>query len=710
MPAQNDSEIEDQIEVESEEAADDVEDQSEADKKVLELARKRFTFAEDSETEIRAEALDDLEFSAGKQWPDQIKADRDSDGRPSLTINKLPQFIHQVTNEQRQNRPSIKVSPVDDKGDKEVAKVFEGLIRNIQNTSNADVAYDSAFDAAVRMGRGYFRIYTDYVDPMSFDQEIRVGQIPNHFAVYLDPSANEPDGSDANWGFVFEEIEKDEFRAQYPKAELSQMADWTSIGDDYLDWIDKNTCRVAEYYCKDFETVEIFNTVEGVKRADELDEATKKQLRLEKKSRFTLISTINYYKINGFEILERSVFAAPWVPIIPVYGDRLNINGQWTYESLVRHAKDSQRMYNYWVSAETEAIALAPKAPYIAAEGQLPDEYVNDWKLAGRKPIAVLTYKPIDLMGQPLPPPQRNNYQPSIAAITNARAGAADDIKATTGIYDASLGARSNETSGRAIQSRNLQAQTSNYHFVDNLARSLRFAGRIMVALIPKIYDAPRAERIIGEDGQEEIVALNKVFRKAGEDQIIDLNIGKYDVVTETGPSFATKRQEAMADLIDFSKMLGPELASKIADLVAGQMDSPAAKELQERLRKFLPQGIAEDKDQKPIPPEIQAEMAQMQQMIEQLSQAANQAAETIRTKKMELDSKERIEAMNNETKLLIEQMKLTGSITKESMVQAIQLDQKQQNTNFNESGGNEAALVQQNPAGDLPAQDNGVI
>lgn len=707
--SQENEEITDQIEVETEEVEET--DESEADKKILELARKRFQIAEDSETEVRALALNDLEFSAGKQWPDQIKADRDSDGRPSLTINKLPQFIHQVTNEQRQNRPSIKVSPVDDKGDKEIAKVFEGMIRNIQNTSNADVAYDSAFDAAVRMGRGYFRIYTDYTDPMSFDQEIRIGQIANHFAVYLDPSANEPDGSDANWGFVFDEIDQDEFKVQYPDAELSQMADWTSIGDDYLDWVDKNTCRVAEYYCKDFETIEIFNTLDGVKRADEIpDEAVKKQLRLERKSRFTLVSTINYYKINGFEILERSVFAAPWIPIIPVYGDRLNINGQWTYESLVRHAIDSQRMYNYWVSAETEAIALAPKAPFIAAEGQIPDEYMRDWSMANRKPIAVLTYKPMDLMGVPLPPPQRNTYEPAIAAITNARAGAADDIKATTGIYDPSLGARSNETSGRAINARNQQAQTSNYHFVDNLARSLRFAGRIMVALIPKIYDAARAERIIGEDGQEEIVLLNQVFQKAGENTQIDLNIGKYDVVTETGPSFATKRQEAMADLIDFSKMLGPEVASKISDLVAGQMDSPAAKELQERLRKFLPAGIVENKDQKPIPPEVQAQLAQMEQMINQLTEAANQAAETIRTKKMELDSQERINAQNNETKLLIEQMKLQGSITKESMIQAIQLDKEQQGKNFNESGGNDAALVQQNPAGDLPVQDNGVM
>lgn len=627
---------------------------SEEDRKILALARKRFQFAADSEVDVRAASLDDLEFSVGKQWPEQIKAERDSDGRPSLVINKMPQFIHQVTNEQRQNRPSIKISPVDDQSDVEVAKILEGLIRNIQNTSNADVAYDSAFDAAVRMGRGFFRVCTDYVDEMSFDQEIKIQQVPNHFAVYLDPSSNEPDGSDANWGFVFDEVDKDEYMIQYPDSALTQMASWTSIGDDYLDWIDKNTCRLAEYYCRDFKTIEIFNTPDGVMKEDQLDEETKAFLRKEGRSRFTQVKTINYYKINGMEILERSEFAAPYIPICPVYGDRVNVNGIWTYESLVRHAKDPQRAYNYWVSAETEAIALAPKAPFIVAEGQIPRVYEQQWKNANRKPNAFLVYKPVDFMGNALPPPQRNSYEPPIAAITNARAGASEDIKATTGIYDASLGSRSNETSGRAINARNQQTQTSNFHFVDNLARSLRYAGRIMVALIPKIYDAPRAERILGENGEEEIVVLNDYFQKGQQRMIYDLSVGKYDVVVETGPSFATKRQEAVADLLELAKILGPDMASKISDLLVSNMDSPISKELTERLRKFLPAGIIENKDQAPIPPEVQAQLAQQQQMIEQLTVAANDAFEKIKTKKLELDSKERIAyaQMQNDTEL----------------------------------------------------------
>lgn len=696
MSETNDEEIN---EIESDDVDDSTEksaEKREKDQKILEKAKKRFNIAADAETQRRSDALDDLRFRAGDQWPEAIKNERNLDGRPSLTINRIPQFVHQITNEQRQNRPSIKISPCDSKADVETAKVIEGLVRNIQNVSKADVAYDSAFESAVTMGFGYFRVSVDYDDVMSFNQQILIKQIPNAFSVYLDPSANEPDGSDANWSFVFEDMDKDEYMVQYPDSEMSQMSDWSSIGDEYPGWIDKNTCRVAEYYCKDFETIEIFNTPDGIKKSDELSEEMRNLLRRAKRSRFTQVPTVRWYKINGIEILEESVFAAPWQPIVPVYGDRLNIDGEWILESIVRHAKDPQRMVNYWSSAETEAIALAPKAPYIAEEGQIPEEYENIWKNANRKNYAYLPYRAKSIDGHLVGAPQRNTYEPAINAITQARAQSIDDLKATTGIYDASLGNRSNENSGVAIARRNVQSQTANFHYVDNLSRAMRQAGRIIVALIPTIYDAPRTERILGEDGSEELIAINQIFKKGGQDVEHDLTVGKYDVVVETGPSFATKRQEAMAVLMDFMKAI-PTLAPQIADLIAGTMDAPGAKELQERLRKLLAPGLIEDKDKKPLPPEIQAQIVQMQQMIEQLSQAANQQQDIIDNKRLELSSKEKIAAMDNETKIVIEQMKLQGSITKESMLQALQLDQVQENQKFQGSVGNEADVESQN-------------
>lgn len=301
-------------------------------------------------------------------------------------------------------------------------------------------------------------------------------------------------------------------------------------------------------------------------------------------------------------------------------------------------------MYNYWASAETEAIALAPRAPFIMADGQ-DEGYEEEWKTANRRNHSTLKYKPTSVGGQPVGPPQRNAFEPAVQAITQARMMAAEDLKATTGIYDASLGAKSNETSGIAIQRRNTQAQTSNFHFVDNLTRSLRHTGRILVDLIPRIYDTARAARIIGDDGEQDVVQLNTPFQKNGQTVLYDLSVGEYDVTVDVGPSFASKRQEAVASMIEFIKAY-PQAAQAIGDLLAKNMDWPGSQEIADRLRKMLPPGIADDpkNGQQQVPPEVQAKMQQMGQMVQQLTAALHQAHDERDQKTLELESKERIE------------------------------------------------------------------
>jgi hypothetical protein len=430
----------------------------ETDEEILELARSRFRMAEEDSREVRAAALDDLEFRAGKQWPDDIIRARKDDNRPCMTVNKMPQHVRQITNEQRQNRPQIKISPVDDHADKDTAKVLQGLIRSIGNNSNADIAIDSAFEGAVESSFGFFRIATDYINPMSFDQEILIKQVPNRFSVYLDPSSKEPDGSDANWGFVFEDVSKDEFRAQYPDSKALDMSEWTSTGDD-ADWLTEASCRVAEYFYKTFKKQEIVQFSNGVVllRKD-VAKAEIPEGVTEVNSRVALVPVIKWCKINGVEVMEKKPYKGKWIPLVPVYGSILDINGKKVIESVIRHAKDSQRAFNYFVSAETEAIALAPKAPFIAAEGQITPEYRPMWESANVKNHSHLVYKPVSLLGQLAPPPQRNAYEAPIQAITSARMQSTADIKDTTGIQDASLGIRSNEQSGIAIQRRNMQS------------------------------------------------------------------------------------------------------------------------------------------------------------------------------------------------------------------------------------------------------------
>lgn len=628
--------------------------------KLLETARERFRLAEEAERRIREVALDDLKFRAGEQWPQQMKMERELDHRPCLVINRIPQFIRQITNDQRQNRPSIKVYPVDDKGDVETAKIYQGLIRHIEYNSGADAAYDTAFEGAAIKGFGYFRIITDYVDPTSFEQEILIKRIRNHFTVYIDPNSKEPDGSDMNWAFIFEDVPKDDYKAEYGESELAGMDDWSSIGDAHKGWVTKSTCRIAEYFYKEFQEIDICQIESGASIAkSELEQLYPEGIPdgLIIQERRAKVPVIKWCKINGLEILEETEWPGRWIPIIPVYGDELDIDGEVIREGVIRHAKDSQRMYNYWKSTETETIALAPKAPFIVAEGQIPREYEPLWKTANKKSHAFLPYKPTDHKGQLVPPPQRNSFEPPVAAITNASLHAAEDLKATTGIYDAALGAKSNETSGVAIQRRNQQAQTSNYHLIDNLTRSIRHCGRIIVDLIPKIYDTARAARIIGEEGEQEVIRINEEFEHRGRKVHYNLGVGKYDVVVETGPSFATKRQEAAVSMEGLAKAY-PQIMQVAGDLMVKNMDWPGASEIAERLKKTLPPGIAEDKDKKPIPPEVQAQLSQMDQMIAALTEQLQAATETINTKKLELESKERIEFAKLETQLELEKLK----------------------------------------------------
>ncbi len=675
-------------------------EKGQSDEDILETAKKRFRTAQEAESEMRRLGYEDLTFRSGDQWPDEVKNERLNDLRPCLTINRIPQFIRQVTNDQRQNRPSIKVYPVDDNADIETAKIYQGLIRHIEVNSNADTAYDTAFEGAAVKGFGYFYITTDWVDPTSFDQEILIKRIRNHFSVYLDPSSKEIDGSDANWGFIFEDVLKEDYESEYSDSSLSSMSDWTSIGDDDKDWVSEEHCRVAQYWYREFKTETIVLLSNGVSiEKSELDsiypEGLPKELKITTE-RTAKIPYIKCCKINGVEILEKTDWAGKYIPIVPVFGDELDIDGKRVVEGIIRHAKDPQRMLNYWKSTETETIALSPRAPFIVAEGQISKEYEFIWRTANRKNHAYLPYKPVTISGQLVGAPQRNSFEPAVAAITNATIQSADDLKSTTGIYDAALGARSQETSGIAIQRRNMQSQTSNFHLIDNLSRSIKHAGRIIVDLIPYIYDAPRTAIIIGEDGEKEMIRINEEFNKNGKLTKYNLGVGKYDVVVEAGPSFATKRMEAAQSMENLTRAY-PQIMQIAGDLMVKNMDWPGAHEIAERLKKTLPPNILEsESQQQPDPAQVKAQMDQMNQAIQQLTQALEQANAVIDQKKIEIESEERIAFAKMETDLRKEAIKVSGNNALEILgAQIAQIQQRLQLLDINQPFDQEGMIRQ---------------
>jgi hypothetical protein len=641
------------------------------DQKIIELAKERFKNCQEFWSPVYQEALDDLKFRAGDQWPQEILNSRKSKGRPHLTINKIPQFVRQIANEMRQNKPAIKVYPVDDKADIEVAKIRSGVIRNIEYSSNAEVAYNTAGECAVDRSIGFFRLVSDYVSHNSFNQELRILPVYNPFSCYMDPATQELDGSDQNFCFTFDEVSKYQLEAEYPELEKEIVSDhggWDSLVDG--DWFNKEKARVVEYYYKEFKNITVYRLdVMGeeviVESKEEIPEGA-----VIVEERKALKPQVKWCKMIGCKVLEKTDWPGSWIPLIPVFGSRYYLDGRWHIESVFRQAKDSQRMFNYMKSYEAEAIGRAPKAPYMVAEGQIPKGYEGMWQSANTEDYAYMVYKPTEIGGQLVGAPQRQAFEPAIQAMTQAAMLASDDIKATTGIYDASLGARSNEQSGIAIQRRNMQAQTSNYHFIDNQAISIRHCGRQINELIPVIYSDSQVLRMIGEDGSPEFANLLEKQLKIDD--------GKYDVVVDVGPSYATKRQESAENLLNLMKTI-PGQAPLIADLAVKNLDFPDAQALAERL---TPPQFKKDAEA-PIPPELQAQIQQMQMILQEQEQQLKAQADIIANKKLELQAKNEIELYRIETQKFIELAKLDSKESIEGLKQDLSLFKEEYQRTF---------------------------
>jgi hypothetical protein len=605
----------------------------------LATARERFTRCQESESEYRRDALSDLSFYDGDQWPSDVAGTRRADHRPCIVVNRLPQFVHQVSNSIRQQKPSPKVSPVDETGDPKTAEVIQGLIRHIEQQSNASAVRSYAAFYQIVCGRGYYRILTKYPDPWAMDQEIFISRIKNPASVYYDPSAQEPDYSDAQYCFIVEDLTEDEFKSQYPDKELSSAEDYRSTGDGDPGWRRDGGVRVAEYFHMETEPVEIAMLQDG--SVVEVENVPPELKGLIKQTRTADMPRVRWCKFDGSQKLEESTWPGRYIPVIPVLGEEYDIDGKTKLVGMVRHARDPQRMLNYWESAKTETIALAPRVPWVVAEGQI-ENHEQEWAQSNVRNFAYLQYRPKSVGQELAPPPQRQVYEPPVQAITMAESQAVDHLKAATGIYDASLGNRSNETSGIGIRQRQLQGDTANYHYMDNLATAVTHETRILVDLIPKVYNRPgRVARILGEDGSRKAVTLNQQFNEGGALKIYDLNAGRYDVVAEIGPSYATKRDESAEGMMAFAQA-APELVPRYADLLVQAQSWPMADEIAARIR---PPDVPAPGEEGQLPPQAQQAIGQLQQQNQQLTMVLEQLQQIIQGKQVEAASKERMQS-----------------------------------------------------------------
>lgn len=666
------------------------------DEDIIAQAKARFNLADQALSDSRGDELDDLKFMAASpdnqwQWPADVLATRGAvqgqaiNARPCLTINKLPQHVKQITNDQRQNRPSAKVIPVDDKADPDVAEILNGVIRHIEYHSDADVAYDTACENQVTFGEGYFRLLTEYVDEDSFEQDIRIGRIRNSFSVYMDPTMQDPAGSDAKWCLITEDMLKEDFEADYPNATPVSTLLATGIGNRGMDaWITEKTIKVAEYFY--FENVDktlCLLQTPGMRRFNVLkDSEDYKQLMMlgampvigkdgKEVKRQTTIKQVKWCKINGYEVLERADWPGKSIPVIRVVGNEYEVDGQIIISGIVRNAKDAQRMYNYWTSQEAEMLALAPKAPFIGYGGQF-EGYEHQWKTANINNWPYLEVNPevTDHDGRVLPLPQRAPPPLAQNGLLQAKMGAADDIKGTTGQYDSSLGAESTEKSGRAIIARERQSDTGTYHYVDNLAKAIRYATRQILELIPKIYDTQRIARIVGLDGDVEHVKVDPrqpmPVREVKDqatgaviEKIYNFSIGRYDVMATTGPSYMTKRQEAMNAMAQLLQG-NPQLWQVAGDLFIKNMDWPGAQEMAKRFAKTIPPEIMDEGDETPQVVALKKTIEQMQGALQQQAQVMEQMVQSVEAAKVANDEfKADIQAYDANTKRIAEMAKI---------------------------------------------------
>ncbi len=633
---------------------------------VIKQARDRLKADQEYWSENYRKAREDAKFLSDDdyaQWDENDYNNRVSSGRPALTIDHLTQFIHQVANDIRINTPTINIIPVGFDSSQEVAETLKGLIKSIEYRSNADNAYDTAVFNAIKQGIGFLRVDHDYVDDNSFDQELKICRVTNPLSVWLDSCSYEVDGRDAKHGTIVEQIKVSEFKRLYPGKEPNSFDSdevLTSRQDD--DFI-----AIAEHF-----VIEETEKTIGINEKGEVFELTGKQKA--KRTRTVKERKVMRYKLSGSDILEETVFPGKYIPIVPVYGEENWIDGKRYLFSLIRKSKGAQKMLNYWKSLETELIMKSPIAPVMAAEGQVED-YAADWLNPSK--AGVLRYKTQDAQGNAVGAPQRLEPPMIPSGVINASRGAVDDIKSTMGIYNASLGIRSNEQSGVAIAQRKQEGDVATFHFADNLSKAITQVGRILVSAVKDVYDTARILRIIGAEDEPKQVGVNGEMAD-DQEETIDLTKGSYDVRVVTGASYTTLRQESVEALQAIFNSQ-PELMQVMGDLYFKYSDFAGAQAMANRMKKVIDPKFLEKDDREEMQEEEapDPEKLQMTQIIQEGQVALQTMQQEIETLKAQLQDKQ----MEVALKAQMEDKKIQADLSKtenEAVVKMQEIDLKQ--------------------------------
>jgi hypothetical protein len=662
----------------------------------LGLARARFKRASEAENGQRKAMISAKKFRAGDQWSDEVKIQRmggtgvqgvaAEPARPFLTIDRVSAPVRQVSNSVRAANFAIDVHPNGFGADDETARILKGLLRQIQNDARGEDPIEWAADGAAEAGLGWFRLFSDYCyndpsiatsDPAAlFDQDLKIGRIANSLTVYCDPSARSPTKRDAKFMHVVEDLAKAEFIRKYGDENVPTDDIYRSEGDEDS-WVGDDLVRISEYWTCDYEQVKIWLSPEGEvtegPKPEGFDKATWKH-------RVLHVPNVQMCKITATKVLERNDWPGTRIPIFPVLGEELNIDGKTVLRGVIEGAIDPQRMVNWLYSAAIEQIALGGKSPYIVAAGQI-ENYKAMWATANTKNHAYLVFDVVPGAEKP----HRESIEPPIQAMVEMLGKSEEAIKATTSIYDPSLGnTNPREKSGRAIVALQQQAEHANSNYLDNVQRAMVDCGDEMIHLCPIFYDRPgRVLKIVGTNEEPEQVTLGAPMPPTQQDgpqqgqqmqapqgpppdprmqqnaqgmaQFYDLKKGNYSVTVDVSKSYSTKRQEGLADMQDLVKVLPPEMAAVVVPNIVKYSDFPGNQDIYDLLIKALPPNLQPTpKGQQPIPPAVQAQLAQAGQMVEMLSKELNAKNQIIETEQVKAQQNIQEKQVDQDTRIKV--------------------------------------------------------
>ena len=640
------------------------------DDELLDQMRKRYSEASSAFRDQREEAKEDFEFIEGKQFTDREEQARKNQGRPAKVYNKMQQFLNNVVNQIVMNMPSINVKRSDFAGNNDTTLAFQSIIKSEEYRSSANIQYNVAVNNACSCGEGYLRVYPEYESPMSFDQRIRIEAIEDIFNVLIDPNVN-PSLDNMEYAFISSYMTKEEYCATYPDSDLKRVGDF-GFASEYEDndWVSRDLVRVTEYFYFEYETDKVYMLDNGtvVRRKDyKKSKDIYGEISREKTETFR---SVKWIKTNGYEILEKRDFVGDYIPVVPVFGQHHRRNGKLKIKSVIRDAKTSQQEHNYMKNTALELIAMSPKAPWIGQEGVF-EGHEEEWAAANFINVPYLEYKATNAGGQASQPPVRTQFDTNFDSVIGAIQLSENDFKSTTGIYDPSLGAKSNEISGVAIMSKQQQTELITSAFSNNFIKSLSLLGKVILKMIPSVYSVSKKVKLYDDNNNrnnsDKFIDLSNIN--------IDFSQGSYDVEVAIAPYGETQRQEAFNSIMSLVSG-NPQMLTSIGDLLFENLDFKGSDELAKRFKKMVPPELLDEGDENPISPQAQqiinelqqqilaersgsqTQLGSMEQAINKLTQMNNENQNRITSRLDEIASKERINSENNLVKILLEQLK----------------------------------------------------